>query len=76
MQQFINWPQQILAEIGGCAPLGEGRGLPAYPDPSNRLATYTKTNVTVSQSDRTGLTGQRSDSIGELFYKGSPKNYP
>jgi len=39
-------------------------------DPSNRLATV---NECYRQTDR--QTGQRSDSIGEPFYKRSPKNH-
>ena len=75
--------------IGGCASLGEEdlgphlilwpglrpTHLPAkfHPDPSNRLATIhqrcRQNRLTDRQADR-----QRSDTIGEPFYKRSPKN--
>ena len=54
---------------------GQGRGLYVHAkfhlDPSNRLAIMHRH---YRQADRTGQDRQRSDSIGEPFYKRSPKN--
>ena len=76
------WPQRTLAENWGCAPFGGGgAGSPCnlmWPGPRpTTMPSFILVHPTVwpqytNVTDRTDR--QRTDSVGEPFYKRSPKN--